>query len=336
MKLLKHVIITVLLLSLAAACSVNEENFPVNLEEVLNNNGAYLRVNSVEVAGFDILDLENSAYIFSGEVFDREEGELLESVEFYVSYESADGTVIEETSDPIKVYEASEFERGGINDLPQNQFEIAIDEATAPLGLTTDDLAIGDVFFLRWEVNLTDGRTFTAEDASSPITGGAFFSSPYRANVGVVGAIPEDVFVGSYTFTQESSSSTSEGVGGTGAVFEGSLEFTVDVSVNPNNNLTGRVFNAAPYAEFGASSQDVEFSILLAEDTADNSVTLSSNVDVGLGCGGGGLIVGPGSEDNPGDFDLDDDSEFTLVVQDNVAADCGAQPQDITFTVTKN
>lgn len=331
MKLLKYITTVVLLISLAG-CSVNEENFPVPLDEVLNSNGAYLRINSVESAGFDILDLENAAYVFNGEVFDREQGDLLESVEFYVSYTSTDGQTIAETSEPVKTYTASDFTRGGPNNLPQANITISIDDVLGPLGLTRDDLQIGDSFRLRWDLNLTDGRTFSAEDASTVITGGAFFSSPYLANVGVVAAIPQDQFVGTYQFTQLNPSSLGP-VFGVPNVYS-AMQFEAEITVDPNNTLNGRVFQEAYLAAFGAAAHGNSITISLANDTAENSVTLASFFGSGLSCGGPELGLGPESE-QISQFDLADDSEFLMVIQENPLAGCGGTPTDVRFEVVK-
>lgn len=333
MKLLKYITTVVLLISLAG-CSVNEENFPVPLDEVLNNNGAYLRILSVESAGFDILDLENAAYIIEAEVFDKQEGDLLESVEFYVSYTSADGQTIAETSEPVKIYSASEFTRGGQNNLPQATIMISIEDVLGPLGLTRDNLLIGDTFRVRWDLNLTDGRTFTAKDASTVITGGAFFSSPYLANVNVVAAIPEDQFVGSYTLTQDMPSSSVAGAFANGWILEGAQTFSVDITVDPDNTLNGRIFTATPLAEFGVAAQSYPFAVALANDPADNTVTLTGSVGTGLTCGIG-ISYGPGA-DNRGGFDIADDSEFTLVIRENINSDCGLGAIDIPFSAVAN
>lgn len=331
MKLFKHAITVVLLISMAA-CSVNEDKFPFPLDTILESNGAYLRILDVESAGFDILDLENAAYIFTGEVFDKENGDLLESVEFYVSYTSADGTTIEETAQPIKTYSASDFTRGGVNNLPQTRVVIGIEEVLGPLGLTRDDLLIGDRFRVRWDLNLTTGETFSANDANPVVTGGAFFSSPYLANVGVVAAIPEDQFVGTYQFTQLNPGSTGA-LFGIPQVYE-SMQFEADITVDPNNTLNGRVFQAAYLAAFGAAPHDNRIEIALANDPADNSVTLAGYFGSGLSCGGPELGLDRESE-QISQFDIADDSEFLMVIQENPLGGCGGTPTDVRFQVVK-
>lgn len=338
MKLLKYTLTVVLLISIAA-CSVNEENFPVDLEAVLNSNGAYLRVVEVNSAGFDILDLDNAEYSFVGEVFDREEGDLVEDVEFFINYRSAaeGGATIPETSEPVKVYDRSEFVRGGGRDLPRQTFTITIDEALGALGLQRSDLLIGDRFQVRWVVNLTDGRSFSVADASPVVTGGAFFNSPYLSNVFVVAAIPEDRFVGNYTFEQQEQAPAGSTIRdfASGWLFEGQQTFTKEISVDPNNTLNGRIFSAQPYVAFGIAEQVYPITIALANDPADNSVTLSSRIPVGtLGCTLGISYDAGASVD--GDFDVNDDSEFIMAIEENSLSDCGRNPIDVLFTVTKN
>lgn len=329
MKLLKYITTVVLLISLAG-CSVNEENFPVPLDEVLNNNGAYLRILSVESAGFDILDLENAAYVIETEVFDREEGDLFESVEFYVSYTSSDGQTIAETSEPVKTYTAGDFTRGGVNNLPQATITIAIDDVLGPLGLTSDDILIGDLFRVRWDLNLTDGRTFSADDASTVITGGAFFSSPYLANVNVVAAIPQDQFVGSYSITQNEP--------GFGPLVYEAETIDIELTVDPNNTLNGRTYSAEYLASLGfaVGPETHSIAIALANDSADNSVTLTANVGSGLACAGGPEIVLGPEEENISGFDINDDSQFVLGVTDNALAACGGSPAQISFDAVAN
>lgn len=333
MKLLKYLTIVVLLVGLAA-CSVNEENFPVNLDEVVNNNGAYMRVIGVESAGFDILDLDNAAYIFTAELFDREEGDLVENVEFFVDFTSADGTQLEEVG-PFKTYTPSDFTREGSRNLLRNTFTITIGEVLQATGVQQEDLLIGDRFRVRWVINLTDGRSFSVDDTGPDISGGSFFRSPYIASVNVVAAIPQDEFVGSYTFFQQSSSGSVAGAFAAGWIWNGAQEFSTDISVNPDNTLNGRMFTATPLAEFGVGAQDYEFDVALANQPENNTVTLVSSVGTGLACSALGIAYG-NAGDGAGDFDETDDSEFTLVVRENINEDCGLDPDDISFTVTKD
>ena len=339
MKLLKYLTIVVLLVGLAA-CSVNEENFPVNLDEVVNNNGAYMRVLGVESAGFDILDLGNAAYIFTAELYDREEGDLVENVEFFVDYTSSDGTRLEEVG-PFKTYNRGDFTREGSRNLPRNTFTITIDEVLQATGLQQDDLLIGDRFRVRWAINLTDGRSFSVEDTGPDISGGSFFRSPYIASVNVVAAIPEDQFVGNYQFEQSTQSGTTSeaflAFGTSGWMFNGSQTFNSDVVVDPNNTLNGRVFSAAPFATFrgGPPPEDIPFVLALANEPENNTVTLSSSIGTGVSCSAIGISYGAAASAS-GDFDVADDSSFTLVINENAAGDCGLEPVNIAFTVTKN
>ena len=319
MKLFKYSTIIALLVFLSA-CSVNEDKFPIPLDTVLNSNGAYLTVLNVETAIFDILDLDNAAYVFNGEIFDREGGNLVQNVQFYASYTSIDGARLPETSQPFKTLERGAFSAGD-NGLPRARIEIQISEVIAALGLTEDDLSLGDRFNIRWVLNLTNGQSFTRGDASPDAEGA--FRTPYQANVAVLANLPPDLFVGSYQFEQQA--------GGVFGWWTFSQVFTTDVSINPDNTATGRIFTAEPYAQNwgGLAPLTVPFNFGVNIEYAGPS----DGQGVGLGCGPIGLAIGPASQ--AAGPDLSDDSSFTLWLGDNVRGDCGAPPVNVRLEATK-
>lgn len=330
MKYLKYIITAVLLVSITA-CSVNEDNFPIDLDAVLNNNGAYLRVLSVDEPVYNFVDLPNARYVFTGEVFDLEEGNLLESVEFNVGFRSFERDPvtgqpvleISENPNPILTVPASEFVRGGGRNLPQVTFTIPLSDVLAALdGVTEADLELGDTFLLRWTVNLTDGRSFSGSDASADITGGAFFNSPYQARVNVAPVLPDDQFVGEYLFEAQNT-----GFNGWSTYSE---TFTATLSVNPENTANGRIFTAEPYAQNWGGLNPIDTPIAFSVGTTYDGP--SGGTGTGLGCGGG-LAIGLAGE--LAEVDLFDDSQFTLWLADNIRSDCGAGPVDVEFTVTK-
>jgi hypothetical protein len=299
------------------------------LDETLENRGAFLRINSVETAAFDLADLSTAAYTINVEYFDGEDATLLDNVAFYASYQSfglnpEDRVVIPETEQPfytVPVSQFSENERG----LPATTITVPLTAVLEGLGLSEDDIGVEDRFTLRWVVNLTDGRSFTASDAAPAISGG-FYSSPYQAQVFTVQALQASEFTGSYMFD-------SQGTGVFGWETFSDV-FTTDLVVDPNNTLNGRIFTAEPYAEDWGGLAPIDVPISLGR-TATAAVG-SGGVGTGLGCGVG-LAVGPITDPvaNGVIIDVSDDSEFTLVISDNIRGDCGAPPVDVAFTVTK-
>ena len=86
--------------------------------------------------------------------------------------------------------------------------------------------------------------------------------------------------MGSYTFEQQSQAPAGSTIRdfASGWLFNGTQTFTADIAVDPNNSLNGRVFTAEPYTAFGIGDIEYPISISLANDPADNSVTLSGRV----------------------------------------------------------
>lgn len=330
MRHLKYIFLPALLIMLVSCDSlVGDPDLPIPLDETMNSTGAFLRITSVESAAFDLADLTSAAYIFQAEYFDGEGSTLLESVDFYVAYtsfglQSADRTVIEETPQPILTVPASAFAVSEETGLPTTTITVPLTTVLDGFGdaLTEDDIGVEDRFDLRWVVNLTDGRSFTAKDASPAMTGG-FYNSPYAARVFTVQALGEAEFVGSYTFESQNT-----GVFGWWTFSE---TFQAELSVDPNNTLNGRVFTAEPYAEDWGGLAPITVPIALGR-----TATASSEVGTGLGCGAGLAIGAVTDNTNAVIIDINDDSQFTLVLGDNTRSDCSTGPVDVAFTVTKN
>lgn len=324
-------LLVLLLVALVSCDSISSDpELPIPLDETLENTGAFLRVASVEVAAFDVANLSESSYTFTGEYFDGEGSTLLENIDFYVSYESfaldpADRVTIPETDQPFYTVPASEFTVDEESGLPTATISVPFTAVLAGLNLDAADVAVEDRFNLRWTLNLTDGRSFSAGDAS-PAVGGGFYNSPYTAQVFTVKALEADEFTGTYLFEAQN-----RGVFGWWTFSE---TFTADLTVDPNNTINGRVFTAEPYAENWGGLAPLDMPVSFGQTAS--IATGSNGLGVGLGCGGPGLAIGPMTDDsNTTLIDINDDSQFTMIVGDNVRSGCGSPPIDITFTVTK-
>lgn len=150
-------------------------------------------------------------------------------------------------------------------------------------------------------------------------------------------SIPQDMFVGSYTFTQVEKSSSIAGDYENGWVFEDSKSFTSDIYVNHENNVNGRIFSATPLAIFDEGEKSFAFKLETSGDTKESentTVTLEDVVWSGFRCDER-ISYGP-VEMGKGHFNRDDDSEFTLVLLENSEGACDVEKEEITFVVTKN
>lgn len=337
MKYFKYIITTVLLVSLAACDSLTDPDLPIPLDETMENTGAFLRVLEVESGAIDILTIEEAGYIFTAEYWDNEGQSLLDNVEIYVTFTGNDGLEVDRTL--IRTVDSSAFGTNEATGWPSYRFELMATDINAAIGITNDDNLLGDVYEIDWVLNLTDGRSFGVDDMSPAVSGG-FFNSANFANVEVVAAIPEDEFVGSYNFMQTTNVGTTSlafaAFGTSTWMFNAAQDWDADIEINPANTLNGRTIDVTPFAQFRGfpDPSTVEFAVALANDPADNTVTLTSSVGTGVQCSFGIVYASAGS--GSGDFDIDDDSSFTLAVRENADGDCGMDPVDIPFIVTKN
>lgn len=326
-------LMVLLLVALVSCDSVTgDPDLPIPLDETMENTGAFLRITNVETAAYDLAVAQEAAYTIDVEYFDGEGSTLLENVEFYVGYTSfaldpADATTIPETSSPFMTVPASEFTEGE-SGLPSTTISVPLTAVAEAVGLDVADVGVEDRFDIRWVVNLTDGRSFTAKDASAPVTGG-FYNSPYAARVFTVQALDETEFVGEYLFEAQGT-----GVFGWQTF---SSSFTAELSVDPDNTLNGRVFTAQPYAEdWGNGDGNAPLDPITVPIALGRTATATGEVSTGLGCTLA-LAVGPITDQaaNGVVIDIEDDSQFTMVLGDNTRGACDTGPVDVAFTVTK-
>lgn len=341
MKHLKY-LLGISLLIVATACEYNEDALPVNISEVTNNTGAYLRIISVAVPAIDLtyLHQDSSAYRIVGELYDRREGNDITTVQFFVSRTTTGRTLAEV---PLKTYQRSAFTPSNdYGNLPRATIDVKIGEIITALGIPLSDVRLNDAFRLRWVVNLSNGKSFTVGDFN-PAIGGAFFNSPYQAVVNVVQSVLPNRFVGSYTFTQNAPSTGLSGGFGNGFILRdgattgaGQQTFTATLTIDPANTLDGRVFTARPTPATGFVLNPINFRVRLAIAAvkANNRARLAINNPTGLGCGLG-IAYGPETI-NTSNFDQDNDATFTLVIRENTNLDCGFPATHVAFTVTKN
>lgn len=169
---------------LLTACAEGDEVFDQIV--AAEQRGAILR--TINVVS-DELPIGNSDSFFGVdlEVQDQQNGDLLSALEVYLSF--TDNTV-EGGDDKSKAevlaesVPASDFADGEFG-LPRTSYSITLPEMLSALALPDADVDGSDVFSIRFELVLTDGRTFSNDDNSGTITG-SYFSSPFLYSATVV------------------------------------------------------------------------------------------------------------------------------------------------------
>jgi len=169
------------LLMVSFSCQDSENTIDTVLDY---ETGAILRTISVDSQLLNASD-PNSLFSVTIEEQDEQDGGLLQEVRVLVELRdlTTDFTTPATGEVLVQTIPASEFSPGPVG-LPRTQVNMAFGDAAAALGLPLDPETgynPGDIFVVKLELVLTDGRVFGASSAAGIITGG-FFSSPFQYN----------------------------------------------------------------------------------------------------------------------------------------------------------
>ncbi|MDA9573081.1 hypothetical protein N9R45_02905 [Flavobacteriaceae bacterium] len=169
------------LLMVSFSCQDSENTIDTVLDY---ETGAILRTISVDSQLLNASD-PNSLFSVTIEEQDEQDGGLLQEVRVLVELRdlTTDFTTPATGEVLVQTIPASEFSTGPVG-LPRTQVNMAFGDAAAALGLPLDPQTgynPGDIFVVKLELVLTDGRVFGASSAAGIITGG-FFSSPFQYN----------------------------------------------------------------------------------------------------------------------------------------------------------
>lgn len=248
---------------------------------------------------------------------DEFEGDLLESVDVYTSF--SDGspdtgdTSMAITEEVFLGNIPADLFTDGPFGLPRIEFTLEATELISAVNLTPNALFGGDTFTTRFALNLTDGRTFSVDNAGGIITGG-FFNSPFQYSTPVVCNLDADSFVGDYLIEEITPYVD-------GPTF---ADGTV-VEVTVGNTDTERLFFTPNYPDFCSTLNDFNFLFVCGEII----VPLQES---NCACSSGADFFGP--TDNPANYDANDDTVFFVTFLNDVQSDC-APPEITTYRFTK-
>ncbi len=175
MKFNKFSIIQALAIVLMlGACA--DEPLPFETFEDLQK-GAVSRLLADDGGSFFFTDPDNSAFSFTLEYFDEEDGANIASNEWFVRHRNnVTGTVSEE----VMVASVSSFGANAKSGLPEATFNITMNESLAALGLTISDLNGGDDLIFDGYIVMIDGRRFGPDNTGSNLQGNNGFDGRFR------------------------------------------------------------------------------------------------------------------------------------------------------------
>jgi len=187
---IKYTFIVAVLAVLAVSCSESDKVYDQINDGI--TRGAILRQLTTFSNSVAINSSTNE--LEAGEEFsilleyqDNEEGDLLANLLVYVGFDDntddgEDNSVAETLAETIPASQFTAGDRG----LPQLMYSISAQDLQSAVGIRGDQIGFGgDRFQIRFEIVLTDGRTFSNDSNSGTITG-SYFSSPFLNNVAVV------------------------------------------------------------------------------------------------------------------------------------------------------
>jgi hypothetical protein len=295
--------------------SCDESTDPNNFFDE-NANGAWLKTVALASSSLNLNDITSAKFEVTLEEVDEEGGTLLSLVNVYVQY--IDNTVITTDQSVAEVFydvlDASEFDSSTGN--PTITHTITANQLVDFLSLDALDLAATDLFVVRYELVLTDGRVFSTINSGTNIedTTNPFYVSPFAYKVPLVCPVDSSYAIGTYDLT-----TTIPGVFGT------SFQETVEVTVG--TAPTKRTFSAdwLPGAGFGNTSP-YQF------DLVCGNVIFDDDQGTGLLCSLGILLS---SGDTLTSYDESDDSVILINFTENTQGDCGAGPTQNQIMLTR-
>lgn len=215
---INYKVFTALALTSLMFTSCDEGDAVVDKVVADTTRGAILR--TIEVTSDELpIGVDTGEFSVDLEIQSEEDGTLVDALDVYVSFLDADpsngpGDVAESLLTSIPSSDFGAGDRG----LPTYSFAASLGELLSATGIAASEIDGSDQFRIRFELVLTDGRTFSFAQNSGTLTG-SYFSSPFLYSATVV-CPPKAPTAGVWTINMTDSYGdgwqTNTGLGGDG------------------------------------------------------------------------------------------------------------------------
>ncbi|MCF6223781.1 MAG: hypothetical protein L3J34_08640 [Flavobacteriaceae bacterium] len=201
-KFINKIILALFAVTAFISCNTDPDNAIYGVLDG-KEHGAIIRTLERVSSNFNLFD-KSSEWEVIVEAQDEEYGDLLQSIEVYVSFTDNfdDGEDYSKPEVFVASFPASVFTTSA-NGLPSTGVKSTLGESLTALSLNDGEYTGGDTFNYRMEYVMTDGRTFSSADGSGSLQG-SYFSSPYLYQAGLL-CIPEIPFPGDYKIVMQDS-----------------------------------------------------------------------------------------------------------------------------------
>ena len=284
--------------------------------------GAYPRLVQLVTGEYDLANISASALQYEIEFVDIEQGSLVTQYDVNVAFidNTEDNGDKGSASKTWMTFSASDFTTNA-DGFVGISITIPLTDVMALHGLVEADVAATDEFAFATVVTIPTG-SFASTNSSATVRGGAF--QGYFDFAGKLTCpLPDDLFVGEYTLSYDGPAG-----GGYGIPFsEGTVTLTT-VEGSSTRRSMGPLTYLPGIGGFGPYDATFDFVC---------TFTQMEDLDSGLGCGAGSIILGnvPGSEQP---VDITDDSVIRITVDEGKSTGgCGSISATATVVVlTKN
>jgi hypothetical protein len=216
-------------------------------------NGAVLRTLSDPAPVLQFNRSEpDQAFFVKLEQQDEQNGDLLERVDVYAKLNSSLSDIPERV---VRTLNASAFTKNA-NDLNEVEVSLTLNEVLSELEASASDYEGGNSITVRFDLVLTDGRNFTAGDATGSLQG-SYFSSPYQYNA-VIKCIPSNPVPGVYVVDMQDSYGDGWNNGKILVSIDGATPIEIDLDSAPG--ATGAAGRDTFTVPAGTQSLSVQYS----------------------------------------------------------------------------
>ena len=169
MKTLKKPLYSFLLLLLFIACTYDDS--PLDEDIVASNTGAVLTTVSKTGDTIDKSNLSDSSLQVRVLFNDFKNNDTMESVNLYLLFADTtpvDNEILEIDEVLIETISPSAFTEGE-SGFPEHQYSISAESMLDKIGLEVNQIETGDLFILRYSLNLADGRVFSTSNTGNNV-----------------------------------------------------------------------------------------------------------------------------------------------------------------------
>lgn len=220
MKFIKQIFLLAVCGLFVVSCA--DEPLPFETFEEMQK-GAFARKLTDDNGTYFFTDPDNSAFNFSVEFYDENNGGNVASHDWYVWHRN---NVTGDVTTPVLMVStpSSSFGTDATSGLPTASYSFSMNDALAALGLTIDDVNGGDDLIFDGHVVLNDGSSFGPDNIGPSMQGANGFDGVFRFQKPLLCVSELD---GVYDFSTEVTGSTGNATwdGNVGAVVTGKIRF---------------------------------------------------------------------------------------------------------------